>query len=62
MEGKGIITVQFDERGKLISVDLGAGEIKDYNGTYLEYRIDRELREAKNAELAHKEFKPTAKK
>lgn len=29
MEGKGIITVQFDERGKLISVDLGAGEMME---------------------------------
>ena len=28
MEEKGIITVKFDERGELISVDLGEGELK----------------------------------
>ena len=39
----------------------GAGEIKDYNGTYLEYRIDRELREAK-AEPVPVKYKPVQKK
>ena len=29
MEEKGVITVKFDEQGKLISVDLGAGELRE---------------------------------
>ena len=40
----------------------GGGEIKDYNGTYLEYRIDRELREAKKAESETVKYKPVQKK